>query len=149
MNFIKVLLAMILLLAGCFFNIISLGEETVTYWDLPSFILAIILPTIIQIVIYGGQNTRIAFSAVFKKISDYHHLVAGRRFFRSFQKTVWLVSLIVFLISLINFAKEYYSFDVPNIYFAVLLIPVLYTPILSVLIFICNLLIEAKLYNMR
>jgi hypothetical protein len=132
-----------------FFCIISLGEKAETYWDLPSFILAIILTTIIQIVVYGGKNTRIAFSTVFKKKSDRRHLVAGRRFFRSFQKTTWLVSLIVFLISIINFAKEYCALDSPNIYFAVLLIPVLYTPILSVLIFICNSLIETKLYNAR
>jgi flagellar motor component MotA len=91
----------IILAAAVFFLVIWIsGGHPFGYFDAPTFIIVGIVPLLYQLILFGPQNFKNAFSSPLKKECSSAEAFRALTFFKMYNKSVWIFALAAVGISL-------------------------------------------------
>jgi len=100
---IRFLVSLIVFAVGSVSTVLLAGVDTgIIFLDLPSFIIAVVVPFLFVSVLFGFKEMGEAFSTPLKKEADKDKLMQSLIFFRTYAKATWLAGIISVLIGLIT-----------------------------------------------
>jgi hypothetical protein len=99
---IRYLISAIVFFAGVNFTIYCSGLRVLTFVDVPTFILNVLVPLLFAGIVFGFKDMKKAFSAAFKKDIDNDRLKRALDFFNFYGKAVLNVGVIGVVIGVIG-----------------------------------------------
>ena len=100
---IRFLVSLVVFAVGSVSTVLLSGGGTgIIFLDLPSFIIAVVVPFLFVNVLFGFKEMGEAFSTPFRKEADKEKLMQSLIFFKTYAKATWLAGLISVLIGLIT-----------------------------------------------
>ena len=100
---IRFLVSLIVFAVGCVSTVLLSGGDTgIIFLDLPSFIIAGVVPFLFVSVLFGFKETGEAFSTPLQKEADKEKLMQSLVFFKTYAKATWLAGLISVIIGIMT-----------------------------------------------
>jgi len=120
------------------------------FLDVLSMLVVIIFPFIMMIILYGWKNIRRAFSVLSNKKSNKNILINAETFFEKYNKTIFSIAFIAFIISLITMLFEHENVEALGTNIAISSLYLLYAGILNIVIIMpYRIIINRKLIEME
>jgi flagellar motor component MotA len=132
----RYLFSLLVCAIGITCTMFATGGSAWNYLDLPSFIMAGLLPFLFVSVLFGFKNMAQAFAVPLKKDGEKDALMQALRFFKMYAKATWFAVLIAVIIGVVGTLAT--LDDLSNIgpYFALALVSPLYCGIINMAIVI-------------
>jgi flagellar motor component MotA len=111
---IRFLVSLIIFAIGSVSSILLTGtvKTGIIFLDLPSFIIAGVVPFLFVSVLFGFKKMGEAFSTPFKKETDKDKLMQSLIFFKTYTKATWLaglISVIIGIITMLSYLDDMYK----------------------------------------
>jgi flagellar motor component MotA len=135
---IRFLVSLIVFAAGSVSSILLTGtiKTGIIFLDLPSFIIAVVVPFLFVSVLFGFKEMGEAFSTPFKKEADKEKLARSLIFFKTYAKVTWLaglISVIIGVMTMLAYLDDMYKIG-PMV--ALALVSLLYCGIINLVIIV-------------
>jgi len=134
---VRIFFAIITMVLNFLLAVAVFGGDGLFYVDVPTLLVAILLPLLFLNILYGGAFVRKAFKVPFQKDASRELLVQAYSFFKTFNKTLWLVALVSVLTGVIAALRYTDDRAVIGVNLAVILLTPLYAGLVSIIIRKC------------
>ena len=141
----KYCISVVVIILALMGTIYSSGGVIVTYLDIPSLILSVLLPAILMIVLYGFTDLKMMLRAPFDPKTSRENLFKADAFYKTFSRLSLAAGCIAVLIGVIAMLKNLEDPTAVGPNMAVSLISLFYAGLVNVLVIPLRVMIQKKL----
>jgi flagellar motor component MotA len=138
-----VIVSMAIFLVGIICAILFSGGSILSFVDIPSIVIMLIVPILVLLVIFK-KNTKISFLIPFNKNNSKETLLYGELVFKTYSKILWILSIVIIFIGLVSILKNLEDKTMLGPNMALAMISIIYAGLLNLIITVPYLVIIKK-----